>query len=297
MTTATETHETTKDSLRINIDGSWTASEFSRLFRSLDALYIFFAARTPLRSIYSSPSQDLAFLRSALTEDGADKHAVALIEQLLGDRGDSAVRRAVAHLRDATTSDELKARSALEGAIVYLYKIRELARTSQVATISTENVPYLILEQSYKRFNAFDIDLLQPILIGGQEPLRVSRISFGSPGFTDIAGIGQIIGHIKDAVLEVLRRRDSAARASAEARKLSAEADLLHAQAEEVRAKAAELRSNAVERRISQLQSLGVEPWEVAKMATEAYAQLDVVRQFADSGRIISVKERNQDEA
>jgi len=42
-----------------------------------------------------------------------------------------------------------------------------------------------------------------------EERLEVRRISYASPGFSDLAGIGTVIGHVKDFVLKLVERRDS----------------------------------------------------------------------------------------
>ena len=41
-----------------------------------------------------------------------------------------------------------------------------------------------------------------------EERLEVRRINYASPGFTDLAGIGTVIGHLKDFVLKLVERRD-----------------------------------------------------------------------------------------
>ena len=41
------------------------------------------------------------------------------------------------------------------------------------------------------------------------EQLAVKRIEYGSPGFTDFAGLGQIMGHVKEFVTKVLEMRSN----------------------------------------------------------------------------------------
>jgi hypothetical protein len=43
------------------------------------------------------------------------------------------------------------------------------------------------------------LKLLEP-----DEQLYVKRIQFGSPGFTDLAGVGEVVGHIKDFLLKII---------------------------------------------------------------------------------------------
>lgn len=42
-----------------------------------------------------------------------------------------------------------------------------------------------------------------------EERLEVRRINYASPGFSDLAGIGSVIGHLKDFILKLLERHDS----------------------------------------------------------------------------------------
>lgn len=41
-------------------------------------------------------------------------------------------------------------------------------------------------------------------LLYPQEQLEIRRIEYGSPGFKDLAGLGEIVGHIKDFVLAII---------------------------------------------------------------------------------------------
>ncbi|MDR7555726.1 MAG: hypothetical protein QN157_08970 [Armatimonadota bacterium] len=46
-------------------------------------------------------------------------------------------------------------------------------------------------------------------LLEPEERLAVRRINYASPGATDLAGIGTVVGHIKDFILKLIERRDS----------------------------------------------------------------------------------------
>jgi hypothetical protein len=41
-------------------------------------------------------------------------------------------------------------------------------------------------------------------LLEPQERLRVTRVQFSSPGFKDLAGLGEVVGHVKDFVLRLI---------------------------------------------------------------------------------------------
>jgi hypothetical protein len=47
-----------------------------------------------------------------------------------------------------------------------------------------------------------------PALFAAEERLEVRRISYASPGFADLAGIGAVMGHLKDFVLRLIERHD-----------------------------------------------------------------------------------------
>src|SRR5581483_4015272 len=42
-----------------------------------------------------------------------------------------------------------------------------------------------------------------------QEKLEVQRIQYGSEGFKDLAGIGEIVGHIKDFILKLIEHKSA----------------------------------------------------------------------------------------
>lgn len=42
-----------------------------------------------------------------------------------------------------------------------------------------------------------------------QKRLEIRRIAYNSPGVTDIAGVGEIIGHIKDLILKIIELKSS----------------------------------------------------------------------------------------
>jgi hypothetical protein len=46
-------------------------------------------------------------------------------------------------------------------------------------------------------------------LIEPKERLTVRRITYGSPGFKDLAGLGEIIGHLKDFLLRLIEHHDA----------------------------------------------------------------------------------------
>jgi hypothetical protein len=89
----------------------------------------------------------------------------------------------------------------------------------------------------------FSLDLprvgrwLQP-----EERLIASRVQFASPGITDLTGLGQVIGHVKDFLLRIIElvsqrhiRRAQNEQSTIEAEKLRLENDRLRLENERVR--------------------------------------------------------------
>ncbi len=46
-------------------------------------------------------------------------------------------------------------------------------------------------------------------LLGPDERLEIRRLDYASPGVSDLAGIGLIVGHVKDFVHKLIDRRDT----------------------------------------------------------------------------------------
>jgi hypothetical protein len=55
-----------------------------------------------------------------------------------------------------------------------------------------------------------DNDTLEKIALRAGHALRVKRIEFASPGSIDLVGLGEIAGHLKDFVLRLIERSDTA---------------------------------------------------------------------------------------
>jgi hypothetical protein len=134
-----------QQSLRIEIDGTWMASEFATAFRSLNDLY-------SIRAV-------LQFEREALFE----------FEDLAWDfpHPPPSVRR-----------------------------IASLMRRRLAGAAFPYGLPPVIDVQKPRA--AFD--LLEP-----NERLFVRRIRFESPGFKDLVGLGEIVGHLKDFMLRLIQ--------------------------------------------------------------------------------------------
>jgi hypothetical protein len=62
-------------------------------------------------------------------------------------------------------------------------------------------------------------------LLDPEERLAVRRINYASPGATDLAGIGTVVGHIKDFILKLIERRDSTRKRQLDEEKAALEND------------------------------------------------------------------------
>lgn len=57
----------------------------------------------------------------------------------------------------------------------------------------------------------------------GMPFLRIIKIRYGSPGFQDVAGVGVIVGHIKDFILQIIENMTNRKRRRLENRQLEIE--------------------------------------------------------------------------
>ena len=70
--------------------------------------------------------------------------------------------------------------------------------------------PYRTLFPFWQQLPNLDDSYLSRLseLIAPEERLRVRQIDYASPGITDLTGMGEVVGHLKDLVLRLIERRD-----------------------------------------------------------------------------------------
>lgn len=73
---------------------------------------------------------------------------------------------------------------------------------------SRQIFPGLYFPNQSVQLDTSRLDLLHEFL-EPSERLEVRKLSYASPGVSDLAGVGTIIGHLKDFVLKLIERRDA----------------------------------------------------------------------------------------
>lgn len=141
----------TRQIIRLELDGRWSAEEFGRAILCLSDLY------------------DLRLFLELLREEWRDLDHIYM--ELM----------------------DLRPRS-------YSWR-RRLARWGPLPWVLglPHGVPPALDEAQLGRLS----QLLEP-----NERLEVRRINYASPGSADLAGLGAVVGHIKDFVLKLIERRD-----------------------------------------------------------------------------------------
>jgi len=81
----------------------------------------------------------------------------------------------------------------------FFFLRRKMARALRIGAYSpiTEAIPLSTL------LDPLQLRRLAAIL-GSSGPLRIRRIEYASPGFTDLTGVGQIVGHLKDFLVQLI---------------------------------------------------------------------------------------------
>ncbi|HEX4945152.1 MAG TPA: hypothetical protein VFZ34_00635, partial [Blastocatellia bacterium] len=75
-----------------------------------------------------------------------------------------------------------------------------------------------------------------------QAEMEVCQIQYNSPGFTDLAGVGTVVGHVKDFLFRLIDYRVQARRRSLEEDQLAAANIKIHLENEAIRLKNAQLK-------------------------------------------------------
>ena len=270
------------DVVRVGIDLVWTAEDFVAFFRALDALYALFSLDIYHPSPTASPSMQLRFLKGFLGERDVNRDGLKAVTSLLDEllvAEPSGDRRPF----DSPIEMSSKEQAALDGALAYLLaarsRLRPPTKDVPVPNQTSYQFPQTVLQQQIVS-HQYLLNKLQTSWQGG---LQVTRIKFASPGFTDLAGIGQIIGHLKEFLIAILKLPAQRMKLEAEAQKTAAEAELISAQAHEVRAK-------VMANRLEQLQRLNFPVQDIAQIEMESSDHVETLVKLAIARKIISVR-------
>jgi hypothetical protein len=296
MESAAETKTDVLDKVRIRIDGSWKAQGFSEFFDALERLYIFFGAKLPTpysRSvILPSERTFTSVLRSASdgNHDGALASLLAkmaesnlegidsLIDGLFLDGGHEAVMEWLEILNVGSFFERLVEHAWFRyGDQQAVLQDAQLSREKYLV-LSTLGTTVFRRAQSHKA--------LSGELLMGTPALSVLQIKFSSPGYTDLAGLGQIIGHLKELLLELLKLRGHSDWQRVQVKKLEAEVRLINAQA-------ADVELVTLSKRLNELRNLGYSREELFFMSADVDIQVGRLFSLIREGRITSIDQED----
>ena len=114
-------------------------------------------------------------------------------------------------------------------------------------------------------------------------PARVKRINYSSPGVTDIAGVGEIIGHIKDLILRVLEMCLNREHQKEVARKLKLENDKSEIQM-------AQVRLEAIDQFIDVARKAGFTKTQVRSALQSVDGKVELLVSLVQQGKITSIE-------
>lgn len=115
------------------------------------------------------------------------------------------------------------------------------------------------------------------------EALEVRRLRYESPGITDIAGLGEIVGHVKDFILRIIEHRSQ--RRKRELDNARAEAEI------------AAMRIENARQLVSLAEQCGYDRTEMRKLIGFVDGKQEVVIQCADQAKLVSVRVLDENES
>lgn len=261
--------------MRISIDKKWTAEEFQTLFAAVEQLYLFLALNEDHLAVIEMPEKLLkreAFERfKRASERGNFQYALGYL---------------IAKLEAAGSPEEFE--EILSGKDVFFQRSRGGYFTDEIRDffLDLAVIDRSQIEQA-SRYRSRTRDWRSAALRGGppkilvqarlQLPhrLEITRIEFASPGFTDLAGIGQIIGHLKDILFKIIDVYSSKG-------ERAARTAILNEQLEEVRI-------NNVGKKLDLLRRMGYSDEICQRLAFELAPSLGFIEDAVHRGLITSV--------
>jgi hypothetical protein len=128
-----------------------------------------------------------------------------------------------------------------------------------------------------------------------QAELEVCQIQYSSPGFTDLAGVGTIVGHLKDFLFRLIEYRVQARRRSLEDDQLAAENVKIHLENEAIRLRNAQLRLENTRQFLELAKANGFTEEEIQKLIPPVNSAQETLVRFVSDGRIESVELREDE--
>lgn len=128
-----------------------------------------------------------------------------------------------------------------------------------------------------------------------QTELEVCQIQYSSPGFTDLAGVGTIVGHIKDFLFRLIDYRVHSRRRNLEDDQLAAQNAKINLENEAIRLKNAQLQLETTRQFLELAKANGFTEEEIQKLIQPVESVQNTLIQFVSDGRIESVELRDEE--
>lgn len=124
--------------------------------------------------------------------------------------------------------------------------------------------------------------------------LEVCQIHYSSPGFTDLGGMGTVIGHIKDFLLRLIDYRVQSRRRSLEDDQIAVENTKKSLENETIMLKNAQLRIENARQFLELAKNNGFSEEEIKKMIPPVVQVQETLVRLVSDGRIQSVELRDE---
>lgn len=270
--------------LRISIDGNWSAADFSQFFDALNVLYRF-------QSLSEAESGNMTVGDFVLEQEVSRLDSFLDGNRLYGSEKKVRPRRlsgktpfqALGKFFSAAKHKDLGDFIDFSKRLVYFSEFHAQALEDRKLNGT--------LSQGFER--SFYAPPRSPSVQQGwlrklpfrpsYSPLVVTKCSFASPGITDLAGIGQVLGHLKDIVSSILTYSTK-----------KRERDLNEALMSEqlIAAKITNISSQ-----IALLKSVGYSDYQCRRLLEEVDPVVQILGRLAESEKLISVGTIERDDA
>ena len=128
-----------------------------------------------------------------------------------------------------------------------------------------------------------------------QTELEVRQIQYNSPGFTDLVGVGTVVGHLKDFLFRLIDYRVQARRRSLEEDQIAASNVKIHLENEAIRLKNAQLKLENTRQFLELAKANGLTETEIQKLIQPLDKVQETLVRMVSDGRIESVELREED--
>ncbi len=128
-----------------------------------------------------------------------------------------------------------------------------------------------------------------------QAELEVCQIQYSSPGFTDLAGVGTVVGHVKDFLFRLIDYRVHSRRRSLEDDHLAAQNTKIQLENEAIRLKNAQLQMENARQFLELAKANGFSEDEIQKLMQPVTGVQETLVRLVSDGRIESVELREKE--